>query len=904
MRKIQSFFLFLILTLNLIMIFNYSTTVEGAYADNVFSEDFIPSDSYDHLSRDINLTHGDFIWANFHSNTAAHRYYDYDLAYGVSGFSGFWQINYGTAGTYNSTCNINDALNSSYVNLTLIYNYIPDAGEYIEYTFYDKNSIPICRYKFDSNSYDAYEPDDTPIHSIARTDKSNFKIEVGYSPLNSSYYIRSIKTLSNGVPDYEIQEDWFTTTANDYIDYFNMSSNEIGGTGIHCTMWLTNIEVGAIYDPGGYEAGDINLKVYDSVTGQQVYCFGHDTISNVDDDFIYTEIHSDLWAGDYDPTQQWGLIISLDVNIPSTGEYHFINLTFIVGQIDGVIRYFYNITNYLQLFPGQTYSIYISDVIQYGGYDNCKQNDYEFGDSGFAQICTDKDQYTQGESINLRYVAPDPIYLHEHHMPTGAYFIWIYDVENLGWLWWETDGGQSADNYAYLSDWAVSLDNHYHYLHWDYDPGETYGYKTVTGGLDHYKCFMGHSGGGLFGVDLHLVSGPEFYVIGGDFRPMGNFTSISPSEPKLGQMVNISFNANNNGYITVRNVLDPSGNEIRLTEFQRFEGIEHVNRQFFDFGSYELKLYVNGGVEFTVVDTYNFDITDINGSYGDFGFGIEFLTVEPSRVIAGFDVVYINYRSLDDTGTITVIDARGQTTSYGTVVGTGKGVLNITLPNYAAIGEWNVSLVTENNTLYSSFNVIAEENNWVEFAQNVYYEGGQFNVKLKHDKKVELVFLKDGQEIGTNWYLDVGILPSGIYDVPMDKVIPTPGSWTVELWQVNNFVKIKKLASDTCIVEEESKNPITEGGYDDIFSILAQGAGSIAGGEFGYAFMAIIIILVVIVSLAQMKLKNDTIFFIGIITALFMVYIGWLPLWIVVVSIVLAGLLFSSAFSKKLGIGS
>lgn len=657
--------------------------------------------------------------------------------------------------------------------------------------------------------------------------------------------------------------------------------------------------------------GDINFNVYDRETGHIMSCFGHDTIKNVDNYYLYTELHSDLWDGDYNSFGMFGTTISItNLNLSASGEWHYFNMTFVVGFIDPDVIYYYNSTNYLLMFPDQTYTIYVSSVSDYGGYDNCEggfgiYSDLEFGEPGYRQLCTDADVYTQGESINIRYVAPDPLWLTSNGVPGAAYFIWIYDVENLGFLWWDTDGGRSADNWAYMNpDWGVSLDNNYHFLHWDFDPTEAFGYKAVTGGVDHYKMFIGHGGGGLFGLDIHLTSGPEFYIQTGSFTPHGNITSVSPSEPKLGQFVNISFEANNNGYLTVKNLLAPDDTEQVLTNFQKFEGIEHVNRQFFEFGSYELKLYVSGGLSHEVVDTYTFDITDVNGSYGDFGYGIEFLMVEPERVIAGYDVVFISYRSLDETGEIKILDARGQTTSYGTIVGEKRGVLNITLPNHAAIGEWNVTLLTANNTLYSSFNVIAEENNWVEFYSNVYYENAQFELKLKHDKKVELVFSKDGQEIGTDWYLDVGIFPGGIYPVPLDKVTPSPGSWKVELWQVNNFVKIKKLAEDTCVVVELPPGYITEGGTGDIFQILTSGASSIAEGDFGLAFMAIIFVLVVVVSLAQMKLKNDTIFFAAILMALFMCYIGWLPVWIVVVSIIIAGFLFSSAFSKKLGLGA
>lgn len=731
------------------------------------------------------------------------------------------------------------------------------------------------------------------------------------------FEIRKNSAIHGNGCDYNLKRStvWFNETSvtnnyNDWTDiaymkWWNTGSSDGGSGYLH--VWLDDIVSIDEAEEGGI-GKTIYVNLLDYETGEQLILYGTSFIGPELPPFVRFEVYSDLWSEDYNPHIGDVSTLTLSGLSFTDANYYHLNFTFTTGYVNGETRTYLNSNNYFQLYNGQTYTIYIGEQTVFGGYDNSGQGGgwfmgLEYGDAGFRELATDKLYYAQGESVNFRYVAPNPTWLFNYGSPASHYYIWIYDNDRLGFLWWQTDGGYSADNHDYLEDWAVALTDTYHYLHWDYDPTETFGYKTVTGGVDEYHVFIGHGGGGLFGIDYWLAR-IKFYITTDTFTPSGNFTSVSPSNPEIGQFTNISWNANNNGYITVRNVLAPGEQEQTITNFMKFTGIEHVNKQFWEFGSYELKLYVNGGLEYEVVDTYTFDITDINGTYGSFGYGIEFLMAEPERVIAGYDMIFINYRSLDSTGVIKVIDSRGQTTSYGALVGEKRGVLNISLPNHASIGEWNVSLTTANNTLYTSFHVIAEENNWVEFYSNVYLENSQFELKLKHDKKIELVFLKDGQEIGTDWYLDVGQMPAGIYPVPLDRMPLSPGSWTVEMWQVNNFVKIKKLAEDNCIVEEISAGSITEGGYDDIFSMLTIGASSIASGGFGLAFMAILIILVVIVMLAQLKLGNDVIFFSAIITALFMSFIGWLPIWIVVISIVLAGLLFSSAFSKKLKIGS
>lgn len=904
MRKITSLFLFLILMLNLLMFFpaasgvEFDLTLTGFETYNVLAES--GSDTYTSFAK---ATSDEFYISNAWAETGTKSLYmDRDsVSTNMGNIMLLDNYTYISSITLEFRCVfISTGTGTSKLDINLL-NWEGDEILRIQFetTAADNHYIDFIDGELNENNLFTH----LGSSSITR-DK---KLTIEHDSLNEMTV--SVSGNDSVTDSLLVAEEWVNFSGIRFEVPLNTGTNEI-------QLYIDDLKITFMDElPEDDEENEINVILRDINTNEQLKVFGNSFPASwlpLYAPSVRTRIYSDLWPGDYDNTGDFGTTINLNNLTFVQGSYHFINFSNMLGYVGTDYVSYFNSSNYLQLYYGQTYTIYLSDAVTgYGGYSNCQDTgygensyDYDFGDPGHRQLCTDKEWYTQGESINIRYVAPDPQWLYDNGRPSGDYFIWIYDVNNLGWLWWETDGGDSADNGDYLDDWAVSLDNNYHYLHWDYDPGETFGYKTVAGGIDHYKMYIGHGGGGLFGLDIKLTEGPEFYIQGGDYAPHGNITSISPSEPMLGQFVTIGFEANNNGYLTIKNLLAPGETEQVITNFQKFDGIETVTRQIFDFGSYELNLYVSSGIEFEIVDTDTFDITDINGSFGDFGFGIEFLTVEPERAIAGYDIVFINYRSLDETGVIKVIDARGQTTSYGTVVGTKRGVLNITLPNHASIGEWNITLTTANNTLYSSFQVIAEENNWVEFYSNVYFESQQFELKIKHDKKVELVFYKDGQAIGTDWYLDVGILPGGIYPVPTDKIIISSGTWKVEMWQVNNFVKIKKLAEDTCVVIEDPPGSLTEGGNQNIFQILTAGASSFADGEFGLAFMAIIFIIVIIIILAQYKIKNDTIFFGGILMALFMAYIGWLPVWIVVLAIVISGILFSNAFSKKLGIGS
>lgn len=602
----------------------------------------------------------------------------------------------------------------------------------------------------------------------------------------------------------------------DWINEVNISSYQNGDTYTKDLLSYTgNFE----FDQTGYIVeGEVltNLyfEIHDLETSEQLDVYGYSFIGAEYPPYIRTKIHSDLWGGDYSPTSYFGDTITLEnLDLPPSGSWHWFNFTGISGYAGGSTKVYQNSTNYLFIYPTQTFTIYITDVvIPDSDYSNCKT--CQGGLLTYpTELCTDKDSYVQGESINFRYKTPTMAQLKSvPFTPWNYYYLWIYNINNLHWLWGTTDGGQSQENWQTSNYNTIGLDGIYHTLQWNYNATGESGYKTVTGGIDEYKAYVGHAQGGLFGFDSILCGDLQFHIIGGIFNPSGNITSVSPSSPELGQRTQITFDVNNHGYMSSRNLLAPLDTELTITTFAKFSGSRQVNYTFWDFGEYLITLYVSDGFDYTAVDTETVSITTLNGSYGGFGYDVEFLTCEPARVIAGFDTLFVNYRSLSSNGYILVNDSRGQQTPYSTKVGIKTGVLNISIPNYAEIGKWNITLFG-NSTLYSSFQVVAEENNWVEFYKNIFYDDEQFYIELKHDRKIKVVFYKDDVAYGRDWFLDIGILTAGIFPVPVDIAYPEIGEWKVQIIQVNDFIKKQLLAEDTCTVKQ--RPPDTEITVDD-----------------------------------------------------------------------------------------
>jgi len=545
----------------------------------------------------------------------------------------------------------------------------------------------------------------------------------------------------------------------------------------------------------------IRINVFDEKTGSPLALVSHNLVVAFPFgyDYAYCYLLSDLWSGDYlvnSEVMTEHNPIDIDVSF-SPGSKHWIKIAYPVGFVDYETIIYQNYTINNDFYIGSVFNVNLrsGEYSEDMGWNNCERIAWSFCDfpslqSGEPALCTDKSLYYTGEQVLARFRIPIFQELYECWQVDGdKYKIWIYDNDNRPF----NDHGVNA-LYTYPDTGYISSQMGGQWQTFEFSP------TNITGGWNDYTIYVGHSGGGIFDTDYDLCK-LGFTVVNGTFSPTGEITGITPNPAHIGQYINISWTANNNGYITIQNLLDPSGTEKQLTTFNRFNGTHTHNRQIFKFGAYRLRLFVYGQSS-PVKQDYEpiLYVNTTNQTLGEFGYGIEFLTVTPENAIAGYDNVHIDYNTLNETTSFYVVDARGQTTSHSFLKNNGSGHMDFLLEPYDAVGQWTIMMMG-NETLTTTFNVVAKENNWVSFKQNSYYVGTQFNLNLKHDVKVELEFFLDDNQIGNNIVFLVGENEfNEDYKVTNLGVSLTEGEWKVNMWEVNRMVRRELLASDICNV--------------------------------------------------------------------------------------------------------
>ena len=660
------------------------------------------------------------------------------------------------------------------------------------------------------------------------------------------------------------------------------------------------------------EKNTIYVKLYDAYTNEKLYLISSSFIgpilTGVRGD-VFSDLTNDLQYCFYDggDCSNFGYGWPMTLNLYFTpGGYHWFNIshdTNLVGWTLGNAKTYYNFSTYMQFYDGQTYSIYLEPVeadVDYFINGKCTRNLY--GD----QFClhTNKNTYSYGETIYIRYKLPK---LPNPRMDPRQIGIWGY---NDSWPWPFGDDGRTAvfifgspDNlWSLLAPFGdnsqLLFDGQYHVISLPdyYEP--IFGLQKIEIGIFEQSD--------IWLYDEHHLSDVFFTITGDPFNPSGNISSVSPSEPKLGQIVNITFDANNRGQLWYRMVGDPENNRVLITDFQYIDSAPgsnlYVERKFWDIGTYILELDVYDGFGYSTEDTKLFWVNSTQETPGGVGYNVEFLEAIPRYVVAGYDTVKITYRTKKDNTAIVIRDPVKQITRFSTMVNTGVGVYNFTLPTYAEIGNWNITM-NGTDTLYSGFNVIADENNYLDFTKEVFTIDESFSFIINHDKRIKIIFFKDNLSVGTPVYMEEFEFQNTVYTIPKTYIKPEVGSYRVEMWQINNYIQVRKLAEDNCRVIIAPLPKITESGYGNFWNMLALGGDMFGGETYGLAFIAIIILVVVTLIMMEIKAGNDITFLIDVALMLYFVWIGWLPIWLGLISIVIAGLLFGEAFTKKLKIG-
>lgn len=805
MKKLTHIFLILILMINIL--FFYS--------------------GYNASGADISLVDWDNVPSGYTNGTVG-SLVSIDYVEGADGYPSVRQESIFT-GT-NSYCflksGVPEATYKAYINLTNSYTYIqninfsfqlakPSVGNNWFMNFINESGI-VLRLRFINAG---------GLMRISYYDgNTNQVITEGID--NNKYHL-SITNNETNILRYELFDDIGERIADVTGTSSYLGASWSSFTGIYlweymnvydATFYIDDINIGTSIPPpdDDTEYYDFEINVFDQETEVPLISYSPNYESPIPYGINYqmSYLSSDLWGDDYlngdyseNPIQ-----ISTEYSI---GSWHWINLTYPIGVVNGEIAAWRNYSLHTRIYPDNVFNIYLTRYGQTSdaGWSNCISPKETYCDI-FVDLCTDKQIYEYGEQTLIRFYLPEFQEMFNCQWIDGDnYQLWIYDTDDLGY-WGETDGGTSA-TFTYPEDEVFNPDTggQYTYINWNA--------PEPTGGVDSYRMYIGHEEGGLFGRDYSLAE-LDFAVRNATFTPEGNIQSMSPNPAFIGQNVNISWTANNDGKVTYKNLLNPDGTEQTLTTFERaVDGhVYHTDKQFIYFGVYDIKLYVNGQIGFDEVDTARLYVNSTNDTIGSYGYGVEYLQVNPERAIGGYDNMQITYNTLKNDTVVIVKDSRNQRTIHSFLLDKGFGTKNFQLPNRASIGEWNITMHA-NETLYTTFQVVADENNYIEFGKNSYYDNELFNVKLKHDRKVEIEFLKDGEGRGKNWFLQESQKNYGFFEVSQDIVIPEPGEWTVNLYEVNELVRRELLATDTCVVlekiqeseytlEDDDSVPITE----------------------------------------------------------------------------------------------
>jgi hypothetical protein len=720
-----------------------------------------------------------------------------------------------------------------------------------------------------------------------------------------------------GIPDY-----WVNVTQCYWI----------GGDAGHGESCYANfddhyISLGGYTEDDEYDSNfNITLKIFDGDTNTQlnmasVFAPYPTWYPSINTDRIHTDPYLDGsrvcdLGYDYCPCSScpgcmYGPEFQIK-NIPYNydGSYIWLNFTQGFGlDVNGDTKSWNAKNIYMQIFPEQSYDIFFygTEPVEYYQNGRCDFHDLfrdTNGDPILYCIYTNKQRYAYGEPIYIAYRGKDC-----DELSIGDVGIWIWNDssptlpdhgENCIKLYGSPDNPFSDDTNTLI------LNGEDQYLIWDSNDSN---YWPPKYGSQRYEINMCQGWFFLWYFDLFLLNNNVvFYVDDEPFNPEGNIISVSPSNPYLGQRTTITFNATSRGKLYYKNLYDPTGGRHLITEFYYIDDPPgtnlQVNHTFWDPGLYQLELECFTGFDYTIEDTELVNVGWINENDTGYGYNVEFLEVEPAHVVAGYDLVKIAYKTLVDGTIIKIMDPRGQNTRYSTMVSAGFGLHNFTLPNYASIGTWRVEMWGDNKS-YSNFSVVADENNWIEFSREVYGDQDQFSVHIMHDKKVGLVFLKNNKTVGQILYLEPSQSQNIIIPIPPSNADPSIGDWKVKMYEVNNYVKIRLLAADECrVIAGTANTDIQQEGYTDFFSILALGGEFFGGGSFGLAFLSILFIIVLMYVLSKAKLDQRNIFYVCIALTLFFTFIGWLPIYITLIMIVLTGLLFGVFSTKKLmGVG-
>lgn len=582
-------------------------------------------------------------------------------------------------------------------------------------------------------------------------------------------------------------------------------------------VWYETTGEGGEYEEEEIEH-DIYLNFYDYATGLPLRLYGSFK-TPTGDNYFKAMLRSDLWAGEYDGN------INGQSQVHITDEWidgtlHWINLTGLYGatvfngKINGESVSWFNSANTFQYYfvDGTEISIWLySEGGIHDIYSNCRRERMQ--DEGCFQgsdkkYCTDKVYYDYGETILFRMYFPSLQWLNNHGTSTTDWKVTLWDESEFTWepeYTWNQGTDFEADPYECK------------FLYLTFNATTSYGIEDE---FKKYQLKITHDSWPLedqMGLNLMI------YCTGSSFSPTGDIISVSPDPAQPRENVQIAFTVNNQYQLKIEGVTNHysklwSGDFNYYTKF--------VNISLEESGVYNILLSVFNGYSFELVDDTTLNVT---GEYY-YGGDAEYLWCPQYRYVLGDaeSPIKIYYRTLINDSLLRITSPRGENTSFSTYVDiddTGIYTIN-TVGLFMAIGIWNVTLFA-NDTHYSSFNLICEEGNYIEFGKNQYIEDEDidFTFIIKHDYFVGLTLYKDDVAVGTTCRLGIENYAYVLDPVVIDACgfqAPEVGEWRIEMWRLNQNNKMYELAESTCSVIRSTGYGETPQSQESIIVFISQ----------------------------------------------------------------------------------
>jgi len=656
------------------------------------------------------------------------------------------------------------------------------------------------------------------------------------------------------------------------------------------------------------------LNFYDIETNDEIKYIGYLVSTGIPDapfttsGYAKPKIRSpSLWSGGYKPSYNGYNDDSLEIATEFTDgqSYTFIfsgDLTDITpffgirkNEFSGLFYKEKTIT--LTLYAGQTYNIYLEPTWYIDGvtYNHCKDGD----DSSY--ICLNKDTYDFGETVRCEYVMPSGAWLNANGYLTHGWEIRIYNRDDyfIGLIWSNTPFVHRFKQ----DDGEILFDGNRHTLEWTIKEFNSYGYDEY---FNDYEIVV-FNPDAFLGINGWILDNFIFYCNGDEFIPEGNITSVTPNPAYFGQDVTISWTSNGQGQLEIvhGSYSNTSRNVFFRTTYGYSEGVHTITKQMTAIGTFYINLYVDSS---SINDTLPDDTAVLtvnplgtNGSYGSMSYGVAYLYIPMPRVIAGLDTLQIGYRSYKNDSQLIITSPRGEITWFSTTVdNVSDNILEIPVESYMQIGTWNVTLYGGhiNGTsviLRSSFNVVNEEGNWIEFGKNVFYDNEQFTVYVKHTYRVALTFYKNDIAQGENMILQINEYDNDKLTIPYSFAKPSYGNWRVEMWRINDRNRVYELAEWDCRVVSAPSEIAVDTTGTVIFPTIGQPLGSIVG-----MIITVVSLLLPFMVSAGLHMKQNlhpVIFAfsgaIGIsISTVLGLFPSWLPIFLVIVGIIVIVITF------------